>query len=293
MKFGISMLIAVVLMAVAPLDAQGLSTSMDARALDDASEFADSLTFSEALGSGAQAEEGLDWRFGVAVASGLGVPPPFAVTGQQARGMAIRAAEVAARKNLQAMIASIFIDASTTVGQAMSSNDVLRERVLGLLQNSRIVETSLRDDNSAMVVVGLDLHGEFADIFLPRVMGAASGGVAPHGGYTGLIVDARGLQAKPALVLRILDEGGRELYGPTSAERQAAVEHGMAVYHLGMEAARLDARAGGRPLQVRAVRAVGTNRTDLILSDPEVALLREGLGGSKALSRCRVVIVFD
>ena len=297
MKLGVSILIAAALMVSTALAAQGLPTSADANAPVDGlsvlREGAEALPLPAENPSGMQVGEGVDWRSGVAVASGLGASPPFAVTAQQARDMAVRAAEVAARRNRQEAFAHVSIDSSTTIGQALAANATLKGRVLGLLQNSRVMETALLDGNSAMVVVGLDLHGELSDIFLPRVMGAAAGGAAPQGGYTGLIVDARGLQARPALVPRVLDEDGRELYGPTAAGRQAAVEHGMAVYHFAMEAARLDPRAGGRPLQVRAVRTVGANRTDVVLADPETALLREGLAGSKALDRCRVVIVLD
>ena len=296
MKMGWKFVLSTVVVAVCSVSSVGI-----ARALDSAVQHPAPVAAAVQGGPGAM-EAGafgfveadrVDWRLGLVTASGRGGPPPFSIDAGQARSMAVRAAEVAARRKLLETLSAVFVDASRSVGQAMAANEAARSRVSGLLQNSRVLDTTLDEGGNATVVVGLELRGELADIFLPRVMGAALPSAAAQSGYSGLIVDARGLAANPALMVRILDEDGRELFGPSVADRLVAVEQGMAGYNTTMDSARLAPRSGGRPLLLKAARTSGQNRTDIVLGDSEAALLREGLAGSRALNQCRVVIVLD
>ena len=112
------------------------------------------------------------------------------------------------------------------------------------------------------VEVPLDAVG---DAVLPKAAAAP----APAG-PTSLVVDATGLKVAPALAPRLLDETGKELYGPSALGESARKAGGVAAYARSLDAARRDlaARLGDRPLVVKAIRAQGT---DLVLSAADAA----------------------
>ena len=76
---------------------------------------------------------------------------------------------------------------------------------------------------------------------LPRAAAAPAGG-----GPTSLVIDATGLKVAPALAPRLLDEAGKELYGPSALGETARKAGGVAAYARSLEAARRDLGARAR-----------------------------------------------
>ncbi len=87
--------------------------------------------------------------------------------------------------------------------------------------------------------------------------------------YTGLIVDAQGLGAKPAMYPRILTESGEALFDVSTANPNAVIEEGLAEYRKTLEAARAVARVGDNPLIIKATKVSGTYGADLVVSDED------------------------
>lgn len=243
------------------------------------------------------ADEGrIDWQDGLVTAKGVGLPPAFAATPAQARAMAVRAAEVTARKNLLETLQGVQIDAATNIENRMVRSDAVRTQVSGVLQNSRVLETNERADGSVEVVVGVSLRGGIGAIMLPRTMPVRTAASAPKASETcptGLLIDAKGLGARPAMTPRLLDENGREVYGVSVVERQYAVEQGMAGYAKDRGQALQNARIKGRPHTVKAIRAEGPNRTDLVISAADADELRRLAAQGDFLEQCRVMILLD
>ena len=73
------------------------------------------------------------------------------------------------------------------------------------------------------------------------------------GGVTGVIIDARGLKARPAMAPRILDQNGNAIYGPGKYSRKYAVENGVVGYSKTLEAAQKDQRVVGNPIVVKGL----------------------------------------
>jgi hypothetical protein len=110
---------------------------------------------------------------------------------------------------------------------------------------------------------------------------------------TGLVVDARGLGLKPALLPRILNEGGNEVYGTRQVSRQSALEQGLVGYAKDVSAAQRNIRVTDKPLLVKGVKAVGKEKTDVVIPDPDAATVVTAASGSNFLEKSRVVIVYD
>jgi len=111
--------------------------------------------------------------------------------------------------------------------------------------------------------------------------------------YTGLVVDARGIQARPAMAPRILDEQGAEVYGTASVERDYAVQQGMSGYARDLTSAQSNSRVTNNPLSVKGLKTQGPGRLDIVISSADAGLVRASAENASFLKKCRVMIVLD
>lgn len=117
--------------------------------------------------------------------------------------------------------------------------------------------------------------------------------VAFKGGLaTGLVIDGRGLGLRPALLPRIIDSQGQELYVDHVVTRTNAVEQGVAGYAKDVNAAANNFRVTDNPAVIRGLRASGSARTDIVVAQTDALMLRELGGKGDFLENCRVIIVY-
>lgn len=116
---------------------------------------------------------------------------------------------------------------------------------------------------------------------------AFKGGVA-----TGLVIDARGLGLKPALLPKIVDQQGKELYVGQVVPRTNAVEQGVAGYAKDVNAAANNFRVTDNPAVMKGLNASGSARTDVVIGQADAQTLRQLGGKGDFLQYCRVIIVY-
>ena len=112
------------------------------------------------------------------------------------------------------------------------------------------------------------------------------------GKATGLVIDGRGLGLKPALLPKIVDPQGQEIYVGQVVPRTNAVEQGVAGYAKDVNAAANNFRVTDNPAVIRGLRASGAARTDIILSQTDAQMLRDLGKKGDFLQYCRVIIVY-
>ncbi len=131
----------------------------------------------------------------------------------------------------------------------------------------------------------------------PKKEGSASASpsVAPGAVYTGVIIDASGLAARPALVAKLRTPDLQVFYGTHLVPRELAMNFGLAGYAGTEEQARAThkSRIGESPLIVKGLRAHGTRKADIVLSeqDSQRVVLADLKG--KFLQKAKVVIVIN
>jgi hypothetical protein len=97
------------------------------------------------------------------------------------------------------------------------------------------------------------------------------------GGYTGLIVDCRGLGLKPVMSPVIKNTDGTPIYGYKNLDYDKVIENGMAGYVTDISRA---SRAGTNPLIVRAVSLDNHNGNPVLsLADANRVLIENGATG--------------
>ncbi len=239
----------------------------------------------------------VDWTTGVITAVGIGAPPAQPANAAQARAMAERAAQVVALRNLLEAIKGVRVDSTTLVENFMVTSDMIRTEVSGFVQGAMVMDKKYMSDGSVEVTVGMKLTGALADALLPKgpltpptgIGGAATPGQA----YTGLIVDARGLGVRPAMVPKILNEDGKEVYGSAWVNRDYAVREGMVGYLKDPVAAQANPRVTDKPLMVKALKVSGDARVDLVVTNADAAMLHGAAQNLSFLEKCRVIVLVD
>ena len=112
------------------------------------------------------------------------------------------------------------------------------------------------------------------------------------GTATGLVIDGRGLGLRPALLPKIIDIQGQELYVGQVVTRTNAVDQGVAGYAKDVNAAANNFRVTDNPAVIKGLRATGTSRTDIIVSQADAQTIRQLGNKGDFLQYCRVIIVY-
>lgn len=273
--------------------------------------------------TGVSAFQGYEQPLGIggSIAWGSGeltVTRPLGMAGEdgavQLTPLSVRKATSQARKQLLDMIMGVRIDSKRTVSSYLANNDAQAARVRGIVQNSPLERPAMYDEGGE-VRVSEFLRGKLAELILPTTIQFQSG-IPPKlstsmeqsmsykapspeevgsgaSGYTGVIIDARGLKVTPSLTPVVYGQDGVGGYGPFLVSRAKAISEGVAAYATTNDPLVLRERVGKRPLVVRGLNAYGSWRTNVIVSTPMAQLIHAVMKSGEAAERCGLVIVVD
>jgi len=248
----------------------------------------------------------INWTSGLIRAIGVGAPPENYYGKPEARPMALRAAKMDAYRNILEVIQGVRIQSSTTVKNFMMADDSISAQVSGMVTGAQVAKQEYMSDGTVEVTLEMNLKGGFAQLVLPEeikqvepIQSNSASSPTPSNQknaattYTGLVVDARGLDAKPAMSPRVLDENGQEVYGAAFVSREYAVQQGMSGYSKNIDSATENQRVTKNPLIVKAIKTEGPGKTDFIINNTEASNLRGAPENLSFLKQCRVIIVVD
>jgi hypothetical protein len=188
-------------------------------------------------------------------------------------------------------------------------NKTIMTQIKDMVYDAKEIEKFRKymSDGSVEVLLQMNLHGGFTQLVLPEEIrqiegikqikpGANSTGnntASVSEAYTGLLVDARNIEVRPALVFKILDENLEQVFGPAFVSREFVVQHGMAAYYTDIQAAKVDPRVAHRPLIVKALRTDWPSRCDIVISKTDASKLKSASPHLLFLKEARVVIVLS
>ncbi|HLA28150.1 MAG TPA: hypothetical protein VJZ49_09685 [Syntrophales bacterium] len=259
----------------------------------------------------------VNWSAGYIEAVGTGAPPARAIGKPEARPMALRAAELDAKRNLLEITKGVRIDSTTVVKDYTVESDIINSQVEGFIKGALVVKKDYMSDGTVEVTVRMPLFGDFSQVIMskarerrpeakppvtppadvpdvPAAPAAPATPAAPSGPvYTGLVVDARGIQTRPAMAPKILDENGQEVYGSMNVDREYAVQQGVSGYARDLTAAQSNSRVTNNPLTVKGLKVQGQGRSDIVISNADAASIRSAADNLTFMKKCRVMIVLD
>jgi hypothetical protein len=185
----------------------------------------------------------------------------------------------------------------------VTTNDEVRTKVEGFVKGARIVKEQEMADGAYETTVEMKLAGEFSNLLLPKVSPKtdplpqykkpAAGTVSGPKSYTGLVVDARGIGASPALAPRILNEQGEEAYSVAYVAERNVADQGIAVYVPDPPSAESHPRVTNTPLVIKALRSEGKQHTDLVIKDADAQTIHGVPEHFKFLKNAKVLIILD
>jgi hypothetical protein len=248
----------------------------------------------------------VNYEEGYIEAVGTGAPPEKYFGKPQARPMALRAAQVDAYRNLLETVQGVQIDSKTSVKDFTVESDVISATVAGLVKGAAVVNKAYLSDGTVEVTVRMTISG-VAKAVLPKAIAddkktdakehkpvPFSKKPAPEGEvYTGLVLDARGLQARPAISPKIFDENGAEVYGTLIVTKEFAIQNGISGYARDLTAAQSNPRVTDNPLTVKAISAEGAGMTEFKISNEDAKQIRAAKNNLTFLQKCRVMIVLN
>jgi hypothetical protein len=270
----------------------------------------------------------VNWSAGYIEAVGIGAPPDQTAGRINARPMALRAAKVDAYRNLLEITKGVQVDSTTLVRNYTVESDVINTQVEGLVKGAYVVDQQYMSDGTVEIKLRMPIYGNLSGIVmplavekqkevLPSVTEPAPATPAPAQEtpsapapappveaapapappapvvYTGLVVDARGIQARPAMSPRIFDEDGKEVYGSANVEREYAVSQGMSGYARDLTAAQSNQRVTANPITVKALKTGGPGKADLVISNADAQMIVATAQNASFMKQCRVMIVLD
>lgn len=274
----------------------------------------------------------VNWTAGTIDAVGIGAPPERFYGKPQARPMAMRAATADAYRKLLEVTQGVRVNSETTVKDFAVESDIIRTQVEGMVRGAQIVKTDYLSDGTVEVTVRMNLNGGLTQVIYPTVIQSvpaivpqapavpysapqapaapqvpaapaaptapapqapAASTVQPAVVYTGMVVDARGVGARPAMSPKILDESGQEVYGSMVVDREYAVQQGISGYARELNAAQTNQRVTNNPVTVKALKAEGSGKSNITISNADANQIRASAENLTFMKKCRVMIVLD
>jgi hypothetical protein len=213
--------------------------------------------------------------------------------------MALRAATLDAYRNILEVVNGVRIDSTTVVKDYAVQSDIVMSKVEGMIQGAETVKEEYLSDGTVEITMQMNLRGGFSQIILPEEIKPpesikpVAAAQSSSSVFTGMVVDARGLKARPAMSPKILDENGQEVYGSAFVSREFAVQQGMSGYAKDLAAALKNERVTDKPLTVKGLRTEGPGQSDIIISNADASRLRSASENLSFMQKCRVMIVVD
>lgn len=243
-------------------------------------------------------------------AIGYGLPPQ---NGNKI--LARRAAIVDAQRNLLERINGVQIDSETFMEDFTISSDVVRSQVSGLIKGAVITDEGENLDGSYYVELSVPIYGRngsIASVAIPAL--TANMQQQPFVSadvnnftvqevqaltsyeYTGVIVNAKGMDLERTFAPVIYDTDGRIIYGIQNLDKDLAITYGMVEYSESLEeAAGGNCRAGNNPLVINAVDVRGgknsVHKVNVVVSVEDGNKVLLANDKSSMLANCAVVFV--
>ena len=264
----------------------------------------------------------IDWDRRVVIAKGIGAPSSKATNPATKRASAVRAARLDASRNLLEMLQGINLSGSTTMRDAMIESDLVRSEVRGKVNGLRslgnpryfadgtvevmmearmqqtipqeLVERLTKDQAQPMQQTTISIQPPQEVRTQAQEPGTQASPSKPENQiYSGLVLDASGVELQPAIYPTVLDEDGKEVYGSGYADREFSIKFGLAGYVKTLEQAERNDRVMGNPLVIKVLKTSGKRNVDIVISNEDAQRLRKIAKAQTFLREARVVIALE
>ncbi len=209
----------------------------------------------------------VNWSDKSVLATGSGAPDLNLPNVAAIRLAAEQAAKMSAYRNILEALKGVRITAKALAGEKLGQTQI-KTQVEGIVSGCKTVDTRYFSDYGVDVVLKCRLDGGLAMVLAPP--GSHSPfQTAGERKFSGLVIDAVGLKAKPALAPRIFEDSGTVFYQQEVVKPAFLRKHGAVAYFRSIDAAKKSPRVGDNPIVVRA-SSLGDLGSDIRISGQEL-----------------------
>lgn len=213
------------------------------------------------------------------------------------------AARADANRSIIEILKTIKLTRFQKVAQYAANNDVILAGIEKTARDARILKQYYTSALAVEMTIETSMFGGFLQLVLPEdirqipeikveteIKNRPDMDQIP---YSGLILDARGLNFEPVLNPVIVSEHGHDVYSSAFISREFAVQAGVIKYLCSMKQAEKDSRVGSHPLLLKGLRKEGKENTSIVISMADYRKLEAITERHRFLKECRVIIVKD
>lgn len=170
----------------------------------------------------------VDWANGVVRVKGMGLPSPN-LPEVQAKLLAKRAAMSDAYRNMAEMVNAVQVTSETVVKNFVTESDEIHTRVQAFIQGAVVLDEKQNDDGSYEVTMEAPIYGvgSLSDALVNEVAKKSdtyayvTGDETGSEAYTGLLIDARGIEIKPSLAPAVFNTNAEIVYDASMLDASA------------------------------------------------------------------------
>ncbi|MEA1968202.1 MAG: hypothetical protein U9N77_08280 [Thermodesulfobacteriota bacterium] len=242
----------------------------------------------------------VNWTTGKVQAKGKAAPPEKKMS--QASEYILSAAKADASKHLISILKTIRLNSEKSVDQHIASQDTIMAGIEKIATNAIIAEQHYASDRSMEVTLETCILRGFLQLVLPNEIiqiptieyrKSEPGERDPETEYTGLVIDARGLEFQPVIYPVIVSEQGDEIYSSLFISREYAVQQGVCKYICSMDIALKTERAGTNPLVIKGLRKGRESNSTIVITWSDAEKIEKAIEHYTIMRECRVVILLD
>jgi len=246
----------------------------------------------------------INWSTGKVSAKGKASPDKNGTV--ESPDSVLGAARADASCNLISVLKNIQFNGEQSVGEYIASNETTMAGIEKNAMDAVVVEQHYTSDRAMEVTLETSIFGGFLQLVLPDDIGEipkiesiktnlknVEKQREEKKPFTGLIIDAGGMDFHPVLYPVIVSELGDILYSSAFISRDFAVQHGICSYVCNMQTQIAEDRIGSNPIFIKALRKGGEKNSSIVISKSDAEKI-EKVSEYYILAReCRVVILLD
>jgi len=245
----------------------------------------------------------INWTTLAVISTGKGIPSEKFHGNPIGRKIAEENALKQAFDNLYLTVLHVCIDTNSKAVDIQKKNKHFQDQIQQMTENARVLKKEYLSDGTVEITVQMSMSGGFSQLALPddiryiesisRIINHEQTTWQKKEKYTGLIIDARGLQISTCFAPIIISKSGDEVYGPQYISREYAVQSGTCIYMNSFEDAGTHHRVGNKPFIVKGIGVKGDRLVNIVISNTESARFKSLIEHLTILKHCRVIIVVD
>ena len=207
-----------------------------------------------------------------------------------ARLNAERAAKLDALRNVIETVQGIQVSGARSAADIMSNGEI-KSRIEGMARGFKIVDTRYYSDGSVDVIIQMPIDENLTNALVERPKKTRKVSAEGPATWSGLVINARGLNVQPSMAPRIVDESGKEVYGTEVVSEKGLKQGGIASY--AKNEGQATEKVGEKPLVVKALKLVDKSKTDVVISNADADKLRDPNTNLSFLADGKVVLLVD